>query len=145
MIKKTRGGALISQVHQVSGRVWNRILRNHEMADLEGARGRVIFALWGNDGVPIKALCEKTGLDKSTLTGILSRLLRDGYICRESDKTDKRSVLILLTGKEKGFLDKIGLASDEMNSIFYKGFSDGEILQFESFLERILLNCKNEE
>ena len=36
MIKKTRGGTLLSQVHQVCGRVWNRLLRNHDMSDLEG-------------------------------------------------------------------------------------------------------------
>ena len=145
MIKKTRGGALLSQVHQISGRVWNRLLRNHDMSDLEGARGRVIFALWENDSVPIKTLCEKTCLDKSTLTGILSRLLRDGYINRESDETDRRSVRISLTGKEQGLLDKIELVSNEMNRVFYNGFSDEEILQFDSFLERILINCKNEE
>ena len=145
MIKKTQGGALLSQVHQISGRVWNRILRNHNMSDLEGARGRVIFALWENDSVPIKTLCEKTCLDKSTLTGILSRLLRDGYISRESDEADRRSVRISLTGKERGFLDKIELVSNEMNRVFYNGFSDEEILQFDSFLERILINCKNEE
>lgn len=126
MIKQTRGGTLLSQVHQVSGRVWNRILREHDMSDLEGARGRVIFALWGN-------------------TGILSRLLRDGYINRESDETDRRSVRILLTGKEQGFLDKIEFVSNEMNIVFYNGFSDEEIIQFDSFLERILINCKNEE
>ena len=145
MIKKTRGGTLLSQVHQVSGRVWNRILRNHDMSDMEGARGRVIFALWENDSVPIKTLCEKTCLDKSTLTGILSRLLRDGYINRESDETDRRSVRISLTGKEQGFLEKIELVSNDMNRIFYNGFSDEEIKQFDSFLERILINCKNEE
>ena len=145
MIKKTQGGALLSQVHQISGRVWNRILRNHNMSDLEGARGRVIFALWENDSVPIKTLCEKTCLDKSTLTGILSRLLRDGYISRESDEADRRSVRISLTGKERGFLDKIELVSNEMNRVFYNGFSDEEIIQFDSFLERILINCENEE
>ncbi len=145
MIKKTQGGALLSQVHQISGRVWNRILRNHNMSDLEGARGRVIFALWENDSVPIKTLCEKTCFDKSTLTGILSRLLRDGYISRESDEADRRSVRISLTGKERGFLDKIELVSNEMNRVFYNGFSDEEIIQFDSFLERILINCENEE
>ena len=145
MVKHTRGGTLLSQVHQVCGRVWNRILRDHGMADLEGARGRVIFALWGHDGVPIKTLCDKTSLDKSTLTGILSRLERDGYICRKTDETDKRSVRITLTGKEKDFADMVGSVSDEMNQVFYKGFRDEEILQFEAYLERILENCKDAE
>ena len=142
MIEKTKGGTLLSQVHQVCGRVWNKILRESGMADLEGARGRIIFALWGKNGVPIKTLCEKTSLDKSTLTGIIDRLERDGYIERRPSETDKRSTLIFLTGKEKEFANHIQKVSAVMNNIFYKGFSDEEIVQFDSLLERILENCK---
>ena len=145
MIKKTKGGTLLSQVHQVCGRVWNKILRENDMADLEGARGRIIFALWGKDGVPIKTLCEKTSLDKSTLTGIIDRLERDGYIERKPSQTDKRSTLILLTGKEHEFANHIQKVSDQMNEIFYKGFTDEEITQFDSMLARILQNCKEAE
>ena len=145
MIKKTKGGTLLSQVHQVCGRVWNKILRENNMADLEGARGRIIFALWGNDGVPIKTLCEKTSLDKSTLTGIIDRLERDGYIERKPSETDKRSTLISLTGKEKEFAKNVQKVSNQMNEIFYKGFTDEEILQFDSMLARILENCKEAE
>ena len=145
MNKKTRGGTLLSQVHQVCGRVWNKILRDNNMADLEGARGRIIFVLWGKDGVPIKTLCEKTSLDKSTLTGIIDRLERDGYIERKPSERDKRSTLISLTGKEAEFSKYIQKVSDKMNGIFYKGFTDDEIIQFEGLLERILLNCKEAE
>ena len=145
MIKKTKGGTLLSQVHQVCGRVWNKILRENNMADLEGARGRIIFALWGNDGVPIKTLCEKTSLDKSTLTGIIDRLERDGYIERKPSETDKRSTLISLTGKEQEFVKNIQKVSNQMNEIFYNGFTDEEIIQFDSMLARILENCKEAE
>ena len=145
MIKKTKGGTLLSQVHQVCGRVWNKILRENNMTDLEGARGRIIFALWGKDGVPIKTLCEKTSLDKSTLTGIIDRLERDGYIERKPSQTDKRSTLICLTGKEQKFAKHVQKVSNQMNKIFYKGFSDEEIMQFDSMLERILVNCKEAE
>ena len=142
MTKKTKGGTLLSQVHQVCARVWNKILRENNMADLEGARGRIIFALWGKDGVPIKSLCEKTSLDKSTLTGIIDRLERDGYIERKQSETDKRSTIISLTGKEQEFANHVQKVSDQMNSIFYKGFTDEEITQFDTMLQRILENCK---
>ena len=144
-MSRTRGGTLLSQVHQVSGRVWNKILRDNRMEDLEGARGRVLFALWGKNGVPIKTLCEKTSLDKSTLTGILSRLERDGYVEKRPDETDRRSTLIFLTGKEEGFLHNIDKVSEQMNQIFYHGFSEEEILQFDEMLARILENCKAAE
>lgn len=142
MIRRTKGGTLLSQTQQVCQRVWNKILRDLGMEDLEGARGRIIFALWGQNGVQIKTLCEKTSLDKSTLTGILNRLERDGYIYKEQDPSDKRSTLIYLTGKDQAFLGNVDKASDAMNHIFYKGLTDDEILQFESLLGRILENCK---
>ena len=145
MIKRTQGGTLLSQTHQVCGRIWNKILRENEMGDLEGARGRIIFALLGTDGVAIKVLCEKTSLDKSTLTGILNRLERDGYIEKISDENDKRSTLIKLTGKEKDFIPKVDSVSTQMNEIFYKGFSDQEIDLFDSMMKRILDNCKEAE
>lgn len=138
-----KGGTLISQIHQVCSRVWNALLREEDLPDLEGARGRIIFSLWSEDKVPIKVLCEKTSLDKSTMTGILFRLERDGFITREEDPNDKRSCLICRTTKSDFFKTKVPSVSEKMNSIFYKGFSETEIDEFEKQLERILENCKN--
>lgn len=143
--KVKKGGTLISQIHQVCGRVWNKLLRDEGLQDLEGARGRIIFSLWAEDNVPIKRLCEKTSLDKSTLTGIISRLERDGFIKREASKEDSRSVIISRTGKDSLFENRVPDVSKKMNDIFYKGFSEEEITSFEAQLERILQNCKEQQ
>ena len=95
---RTEGGTLISQVHQVSQRVWYDVLSRNGLEDLAGARGRVIFALWNEDNIPIKKLVEKTSLDKATLTGIIDRLERDGYVKRIPSPDDKRVTLISRTG-----------------------------------------------
>ena len=142
---RTEGGTLISQVHQVSQRVWYDVLSRRGLEDLAGARGRVIFALWNEDNIPIKKLVEKTSLDKATLTGIIDRLERDGYVKRIQSPEDKRSTLISRTGKDEIFKSKIAQVSDEQNAIFYKGFSTSEIEEFENYLKRILENCKEAE
>lgn len=54
-------------------------------------------------------------------------------------------MLISLTGKEAEFSKYVQKGSDDMNGIFYKGFTDDEIIQFEGMLERMLLNCKEAE
>ena len=141
----TEGGTLISQVHQVSQRLWYDVLSRNGLEDLAGARGRVIFALWNEDNIPIKKLVEKTSLDKATLTGIIDRLERDGYVKRIPSQNDKRSILISRTGKDEIFKSKINEVSDVQNSIFYKGFSVSEIEKFENYLKRILENCKEAE
>ena len=142
---RTEGGTLISQVHQISQRVWYDVLSRNGLEDLAGARGRVIFALWNEDNIPIKNLVEKTSLDKATLTGIIDRLERDGYVIRIQSPDDKRVTLISRTGKDEIFKTKIPEVSDQQNSIFYKGFSTREIEEFENYLKRILENCRQAE
>ena len=142
---RTEGGILISQIHQVSQRVWYNVLSSNGLEDLAGARGRVIFALWNEDNIPIKKLVEKTSLDKATLTGIIDRLERDGYVKRIPSPVDKRATLISRTGKDEIFKSKIPEVSRQQNKLFYKGFSTSEIKDFENYLIRILQNCKEAE
>ncbi|MBP5443825.1 MAG: MarR family transcriptional regulator [Treponema sp.] len=142
---RTEGGTLISQVHQISQRVWNAVLSRNGLEDLAGARGRVIFALWNEDNIPIKKLVEKTSLDKATLTGIINRLERDGYVKRIPSPDDKRVTLVSRTGKDEMFKKKVPKASDQQNAFFYKGFSVKEIQEFEEYLKRILTNCREAE
>ena len=142
---RTEGGTLISQIHQVCQRIWHAVLSRNGLEDLAGARGRVIFALWNEDNIPIKNLVEKTSLDKATLTGIIDRLERDEYVKRIPSPGDKRSTLISRTGKDEIFKSKIPEVSDQQNKLFYKDFSVKEIKDFENYLKRILQNCKEAE
>ena len=142
---KTEGGMLISQIHQISQRIWNSILKNYNLQDLSGTRGRIIFALWNTDNIPIKDLVKKTSLDKATLTGIIDRLERDGFIIRSHNPQDKREIIISRTGKDEIFKTKIPAASNEQNALFYKDFSQEEIFTFEKMLKKILKNCKDAE
>ena len=142
---RTEGGTLISQIHQVCQRIWHAVLSRNGLENLAGARGRVIFALWNEDNIPIKNLVEKTSLDKATLTGIIDRLERDGYVKRIPSPGDKRSTLNSRTGKDEIFKSKIPEVSDQQNKLFYKGFSVKEIKDFENYLKRILQNCKEAE
>ena len=88
---------------------------------------------------------DQSSLDKATLTGIIDRLERDGYVKRISSPDDKRVTLISRTGKDEIFKSKIPEVSKEQNNFFYKGFSISEIKDFENYLKRILQNCKEAE
>ena len=141
----TEGGTLISQIHQICQRVWNNLLQVHGLEDLAGARGRVLFALWTENDIPIKKLVEVTSLDKSTLTGIIDRLERDGYVKRNPSTSDRRTTIISRTGKDEIYKERMPQISNEINDIFYDGFTPDEIISFEEQLKKILTNCKNAE
>ncbi len=138
--KKTYGGFLISKVKQIQGRVFEKLLSEYGIEEFNGAQGRILFVLWENDNIPIRRLSEETGLAKTTLTSMLDRLEKSGYIVRSFDKSDRRTVKILLTEKAREMKSRYDLVSEKMSEIFYEGFSDEEILAFEEALGKILEN-----
>jgi DNA-binding MarR family transcriptional regulator len=59
----------------------------------------------------------------------------------QSEK-DKRKTLLHLTEKARSLKNDYDSVSDQMNQIYYKGFADDEIMQFENYLNRIRLNLE---
>ena len=141
MTKKPEGGYLISQIHQVSGRIFSKKLKEYQI-DINHAQGKIIFALWKSDQIPITELARETALSKSTLTTMLERLEKSGHLIRKQSETDKRITIICLTQKSSFLRTDYQKISTEMTALYYKRFTDDEILQFESFLKKILKNLK---
>ena len=145
MLNKTNGGFLVSKVKQIQGRVFERLLDENGISEFNGAQGRILFVLWESNNIPISELSEKTGLAKTTLTSMLDRLETAGHIRRTADSADRRAVRICLTEGAEALREKYERVSALMNEIFYKGFTDDEILAFEKVLGKILENlCEKE-
>ncbi len=140
MLDKTNGGFLVSQLKQIQGRVFEKLLSDANINEFNGAQGRILYVLWQADSVPIIELSKKTGLAKTTLTGMLDRMEEAGLINRNYDKDDRRQIRITLTQKSRALSEKYDEVSGRMSEIFYQGFSDSEIEQFESYLSRIIKN-----
>ncbi|OWW22812.1 MarR family winged helix-turn-helix transcriptional regulator [Noviherbaspirillum denitrificans] len=56
-----------------------------------------IICLWEEDNQTVKSLSEKLFLEPSTMTPMLKRLETMGYVRRERDTEDERSVRVTLT------------------------------------------------
>ena len=140
MLEKTNGGFLISKIKQIQGRVFEKLLLDYGIDQFNGAQGRILYVLWNEDNMLISRLSEKTGLAKTTLTGMLDRLEASGFIQRVFDPNDRRVVKIILTESAKSMKSQYDEVSIRMTKIFYEGFSDNEIIAFEKKLVRILNN-----
>jgi len=57
--------------------------------------------LWKNDGIANTELGERLLLKTSTVTALIDRMERDGFVFRERNKEDRRVVNIWLTEKGK--------------------------------------------
>jgi MarR family transcriptional regulator, organic hydroperoxide resistance regulator len=138
--KLREGGLLISKIKQISGRVFDRKLKDYRIDDLNTAQGRIIFSLWKNDNITISELAKQTALGKTTLTSMLKRLQKSEYIVMNEDKKDRRRVIVSLSGKNRIVKARHEAASAEMTSLFYEGLSEKQIDDFENILRHILSN-----
>lgn len=68
----------------------------------------VMLALWEEDGLTVKALGEKLGLDSGTLSPLLKRLEQAGRIAKHRDREDERQVLISLTAEGSALQSETG-------------------------------------
>lgn len=136
------GGVLVAQVHQLAGRVFSRILREHGIEDLNPAQGRIVYALWKESPLSQARLSERTRLDKSTLALMLERLEAAGQVERVTDPADSRRKLVSLTDANRKMHAAYLAASEEMLAVFYRGFSPEEIDAFESALRRLVSNLE---
>ncbi len=134
------GGYLMSKIHQLSQRIFGRKLRDFGITDINPAQGRILFALWQEDNIPIQQLAQRTALSKSTLTRMLDRLQKTGHIQRIFPGDDRRKVLIRLTDENKRMKAAYEEVSDDMVRLYYEGFTEEEIDDFEDYLKRIYSN-----
>ena len=139
---RTNGGFQISKIKQLGDRVFEKILTAQGIEAFNGAQGRILYVLWQEDGVPIKTISERCGLAITSLTTMLERMEKSGLIIRQQDSGDKRKILIFLTDKAKAMKEDYDAVSDRMSAIFYQGFTEEEIRNFEEHLERIRLNLE---
>jgi DNA-binding MarR family transcriptional regulator len=139
MKEQSQAGFLMAKIRQVGERIFVHRLKQYGI-EINPAQGRIMFALWKKDCIPINELAKKTQLKKSTLTSMLDRLANLGYIKRLHSKDDRRIILIKRTEKDRIMEKKYVEVSEEMTKLFYKGFSRNRICRFENDLERILDN-----
>jgi len=141
---ETKGGFLISRIKQVGTRIFDRMLAASGIDSFNGAQGRILYVLWQNDEISISSLSAQTSLANTTLTAMLDRMEGMGLIVRKPDPKDRRNRLIALTEKAKSLQDDYDRISQQMNELYYTGFTEAEIIQFESYLQRVLNNLEKE-
>lgn len=139
---ETQGGFLISRIKQMGTRIFDHMLAASGIDSFNGAQGRILYVLWQNDAISISSLSAQTSLANTTLTAMLDRMESMGLIVRQPDPKDRRNRLIALTDKARSLQDDYTRISQKMNEIYYDGFTETEIMQFESYLQRILNNLE---
>jgi DNA-binding MarR family transcriptional regulator len=120
------------------GRVMRKVYEHYESRlapfNLTTPQYMVFNALWMGDGITIGELGQRVSLDGSTITGILDRMEKNGYVERRPNAEDRRSALVYLTKQGQDVGPKIIKFADELDESIRKRFSTKEMAVFERVL-----------
>lgn len=134
---ETKGGFYISQIKQLQDRIFERLLLENDI-EISGGQGRILFILWKTDNLTISEISEKTSLAKNTVSVVINGMVNKEIVERTINPKNRRQTIVSLTDYAKSLQTKYEAVSQQMNLLFYQGFSEEEQQQFEQYLARIL-------
>ena len=133
---ETRGGFYITQIKQLQDRIFERLLAENDI-EISGGQGRILFILWKDDDLTISEISEKTSLAKNTVSAVIDGMVNKGIVERSINPQNRRQTIVSLTEYAKSLQAEYEAVSQQMNDLFYQGFSEEQV-QFEQYLARIL-------
>jgi len=97
----------------------------------------VLDVLWTGDGLTVTELGERVALDASTLTGILDRMERGSLVERQTNPSDRRSLLIRLTDRARALEHEVLPIADELDTSLRTPFPVDDVAVFERVLDSL--------
>ena len=97
-------------------------------------QGMLLFFLQKNDGLNLTQISQGLMLENPTVTGLIDRLEKLGYVKRSDHPDDRRVYLIYLTEKGNKVANKALPIIKKLNEEIKKGYSKEEIENFKKVL-----------
>jgi DNA-binding MarR family transcriptional regulator len=94
----------------------------------------LLFFLQKNDGSSLTQISQGLMLENPTVTGLIDRLEKLGYVKRSDHPDDRRVYLIYLTEKGKKIANKALPIVKKLNEQIKEGYSKSEIDDFKKVL-----------
>lgn len=134
--------SLISKIRDKANNLIVSELEKNGISGIVTSHGEIIVNLFKAGSLTKKEIAEKIGRDKSTVTVLIDKLEKNGYVKQEKKLQDTRYTVISLTEKAKVFEGKFMEISQAMFDIEYKGISNLEQKEFLKTLNKIFSNFK---
>nr|WP_028401161.1 MarR family transcriptional regulator [Ectobacillus panaciterrae] len=130
-----------SMVGKIRDAVNNMIMSELGKYGVDGiapSHGDILVHLYKKNGLSVKELSEKIHRTQPTVTVLVDKLQKLGYVKRIKSKEDSRVTLINLTEKGIQLKPIFREISEKINTVIYGDLTNIEKEQLEHLLERIL-------
>ena len=130
--------SLVSKIHEKGNRFIVEELKNNGAEGLVPSHGDILVCLYKNGKMTMKDIANCIHRTKPTVTVLVDKLEKLGYLKREASDEDSRSTNIVLTQKGEDFQATFEKISKNLNEMLYKNLSDKEIEILEELLKKII-------
>lgn len=133
---ETKGGFYITQIKQLQDRIFEKLLIENGI-EISSGQGQILFVLWKEDYLTVSEISRQTSLAKNTVSIVIEGMVQKGLLERTINPENRRQTIISLTEYAKSMREKYEAVSEQMGVLFYQGFSEKELKEFEGYLVRI--------
>jgi len=118
--------SLISKIRESANRFIVAEMDSWGIEGLVPSHGDILVALLKAEKLTMKELAEKIDKDKSTVTALVDKLIKQGYVEKTRDIEDNRVVFVTLTENGKALKPMFDKISKDLLSIVYKDIPQDE-------------------
>jgi DNA-binding MarR family transcriptional regulator len=130
-------------VHDVARMMRWEFDRRASGIKLTRSQWSVLAHLLRTDGIQQKALAEQMDITAITLTGLLDRMERDGWVERRADPDDRRAKRIYLTEKVAPVTKELRALAREVRKSALQGLSEAEQQTLMNLLLKVRSNLSS--
>ena len=147
-MSRARGSRLVRQEslgYQVNhlARLMAQALRERiEPLGVSPGQFAQLLALYEQDGLTQRELCERVRIEQPTMASTLRRMERDGLVERVPDPADGRSARVLLTAYARRLEPDLAAAAREVNRAASRGLGRSEAAALVTALGRAIGNLE---
>lgn len=98
------------------------------------AQSAILFLLKRKNGQTMSELSAVLSLDNSTLTGLVDRLERSGFVRRNAGTADRRASHVMMTASGSSEIERAQAVIRRVNEAIREEFTEGEIEAFKKVL-----------
>jgi len=112
------------------------------MDGLVPSHGDILVELFKNEEMPKSQIADNIHRDRSTVTTLVNKLIKFGYVETRKNPEDSRSVLVSLTAKGVDLKSGVMEISESIFKTLYADIDDEERRIFREVLMKIEQNTK---
>ncbi|MDO3413263.1 MarR family transcriptional regulator [Saccharibacillus sp. CPCC 101409] len=136
-MNRYNAAALISRINDQAQKLITSELEKRGIEGIVPSHGGVLMFLYRKDELSVTELAEAINRTQPTLTVLVNKLEKLGYVKRSKSREDQRVTLIGLTPKGRELEPVFREVSDLLNETLYGGLSAEEGIELERLLENV--------